>query len=112
MRQQLVDFVHENKEVFTPFVLSGTIDTHILHMKHDRIWGTQVELQAVATLIQRDVFVLTDCFGGTMKTRWMKYTPLDPTELVYPRPPRGRVSKITRLDHDQSLRIVPYVQAL
>ena len=84
MRQQLVDFVHKNKQVFVPFVLSGTIDTHLLHMKHDRIWGTQVELQAVATLIQRDIFVLTDCFGGTTKTRWMKYTPLDPTELVYP----------------------------
>ena len=44
-----------------------------------------------------------------MKTRWMKYTPLDPTELVYP-PEEEYPCKITRLD--QSLRIVPYVQAL
>ena len=85
MRQQLVDFVHSNKAVFVPYVLSGTIETHILHMKHDRIWGTQVELQAIATLTQRDVFVLTDSFGGTTNTRWMKYTPLDPTNynLIY-----------------------------
>ena len=38
MRQQLVDFVHENKQVFTPFVLSGTIDTH-----HYYTYGTGLE---------------------------------------------------------------------
>ena len=84
VRQQLVDFVGKNKQVFKPYVLSGTIDTHLQHMKYNREWGTQVELHAVATLFQKKVFVLTDSYGGTMKCRWMKYTPLDPINLVYP----------------------------
>ena len=51
----------KNKQVLS--LLSGTIDTHILHMKH-------VELQAIATFIHRDVLFSF----GTMNCRWTPYT--------------------------------------
>ena len=46
MRQLLVDLVKDNNEVLSPYVLSITIDLHLAHLKYDRIWETQVKLQA------------------------------------------------------------------
>ena len=106
MRQLLVDFAKDNTEVLSPYVLSGTIDSHLAHMKYDRIWGTQVELKAAASLFQMDLYVFTNCIGrlagsdstGSEEYQWMKYSPLDAEKLVFP-PEEERPRSLDMIHH-------------
>ena len=59
MRSLLVTFVSLNASSFNALVFEGSIRTHVSKMKHFGEWGTQVELQAAATLFHKPSYVLT-----------------------------------------------------
>ena len=59
MRQILVEFTKNNEHILKCFVLSGTFSDHLEQMKNDRVWGTQVELYAAATLFMLPIYVYT-----------------------------------------------------
>ena len=50
MRSLLVTFVSLNASSFSALVFEGNIKAHVSKMKRSGEWGTQVELQAAATL--------------------------------------------------------------
>ena len=86
---------------FRPYVFGRTLEEHIDSMQHTRIWGTQVELLASASLFEMEVFVLTDSFGGSSSTlgyRWMKYSPIDCQKLSFP-PADERPSALDNIHH-------------
>ena len=57
VRELLVQFVSENRGSFRPYI-DGDIETYLAKMKYTRVWGTAVELLAVAALLQIPVFTL------------------------------------------------------
>jgi len=84
MRAMLVDFVANNKTQFQPF-LTTPLEDHIRHMRHERIWGTAIELMAAASLMQMPVYTYTPVPRGVY--RWVRYNPLKESTLVFPEEP-------------------------
>ena len=59
LRSLLVKFILLNNSCFSPLVFTGSLNEHIATMKCSGKWGTQVELQAAASLAQIPIYVLT-----------------------------------------------------
>ena len=55
MREMLASFLLKNKFEFQPF-LTTPIEDHVQEMRHKRIWGTALELLAVASLMKLPVY--------------------------------------------------------
>ena len=55
----LSDFVVANSERFKSIVMNGDVMNHVQRMQHLSVWGTHVELQATASLLQVPVYMLT-----------------------------------------------------
>lgn len=49
-REEIAHFIKQNKSKFQPYLIQGTIDTHITNMFKPGTWSTQVEIIAAATL--------------------------------------------------------------
>lgn len=79
MRQILVEFTKNNEDILKYFVLSGTFSDHLEQMKNDRVWGTQVELYAAATLFMLPIYVYTpkrDTYN------WIVYQPRSSSNTI------------------------------
>ena len=50
LRSLLVKFISLNQSCFSPLVFTGSFNEHIIAMKSLGKWGTQVELQAAASM--------------------------------------------------------------
>ena len=60
LRNMLVDFELANADLFTPFVITNTLQEHISAVKANYAWGSNTEILAAATLCQIPVYVVCD----------------------------------------------------
>ena len=81
-RMELTNFVANNRAVFEAIVMDGDIENHLLRMQHLTVWGTQVELQAAASLYQIPVYILTFSKQQDMYN-WQCFKPWAPTKLNF-----------------------------
>ena len=84
LRSLLVTFIALNSSCFKPLVFTGCINEHIASMKYLGKWGTQVELQAAASLAQIPIYVLTKGATEEAKYDWIMYKPHLTTHLKFP----------------------------
>ena len=85
VRELLVAFVRNNANKFRVYVTEGSLEDHILNMQYTRIWGTQVELYAVASLFQKEIYIFTPTLRKDGMYTWIKIPPYPPhVELVFP----------------------------
>jgi len=60
LRELRVKFISCNLNSFCSRVTSGTIESHLENMQRNAWWGTQVEIQAAASLFQVPIHVATN----------------------------------------------------
>ena len=80
VRELLVQFVSENQGSFRPYI-DGDLESYLAKMKHTRVWGTAVELLAVASLLQIPVVTL---IPHVNTYKWFRYKPLCVDRLAFP----------------------------
>ena len=80
----LASFLLNNKLEFQPF-LSTPVEDHVQEMRQERIWGTALELLAVASLMQLPVYTCTPIHQDVYK--WVLYSPLTKSSLKFPKEP-------------------------
>ena len=85
MRSLLVTFVSLNASSFSALVFEGNIKTHVSKMKRFGEWGTQVELQAAATLFQKPLYVLTQSTNDKGDYDWIIYKPQFSNDISFPK---------------------------
>jgi len=74
VRQAVVDVISRHPKKFEVYA-DGPISDHILDMRQDKTWATQTEIYAAATLLNRDIYILSpDQTGETY--RWLVFKPL------------------------------------
>ena len=83
LRELLVKFIFCNLDSFHCSVTSGTIESHLQNMQRNARWGTQVEIQAAASLFQVPIYVATNSLiQGVYK--WTVFKPQDKSSLMGP----------------------------
>ena len=84
LRSLLVKFIETNSTYFTALVFTGSFSQHVASMKCPGIWGTQVELQAAASLAQTPIYVLTKQGTEGADYKWIMYQPQSIANLKFP----------------------------
>ena len=83
LRELLVKFISCNLDSFRCSVTSGTIESRLESMQRNAQWGTQVEIQAAASLFQVPIYVATNSLvQGVYK--WTVFKPQDKSSLMGP----------------------------
>ena len=83
MRLLLVKFLEQNTQLFQPLVMTDhSLQDHIRRMHRMKEWGTQVELQAAASLFQKELYVFTQLTANTQYD-WIRYEPHSPNKLNF-----------------------------
>ncbi|XP_045207354.2 uncharacterized protein LOC123559526 [Mercenaria mercenaria] len=73
IRQAVVDVLEEHPKKFEAFA-DGPMSQHIKSMREDKTWATQTEIYAAATLLNRDIYILSpDQTGETYL--WLLFKP-------------------------------------
>lgn len=54
-----MDFIILNRDIFCKYCKEHTLEEHVAHMKYDAIWGTDIEIRAAASYLQRPIYVCT-----------------------------------------------------
>lgn len=73
VRQAVVDMIEKNPKKFEAFT-DKPVDAHIKDMREDKTWATQTEIYAAATLLNKDIYMLSPVqFGETYK--WLLFSP-------------------------------------
>lgn len=73
VRQAVVDVLAKHPKKFEAFT-DGPITKHVEEMRKDKTWATQTEIYAAATLLNRDIYILSpDQTGDTY--RWLLFQP-------------------------------------
>ena len=57
VRQALATIVERNRDRFEQYIMEGTFDEHIMAIKREGAWGSQVELFAAATYFRMPLYV-------------------------------------------------------
>lgn len=73
VRQAVVDVLEKYPKEFEAFT-DGPLAQHIHEMRQDKTWATQVEIYAAATLLNRDIYILSPDQTGK-KYRWLLFQP-------------------------------------
>lgn len=74
IRQAVVDLMEKFPKDFEQFIDGKSIHLHIISMRKDGTWGTQAEIYGAATLLQRDIYILSpDPLGK--QYRWLLFSP-------------------------------------
>lgn len=73
VRQAVVDVIAKYPKRFEAFT-DGNISDHIRKMREDKTWATQTEIYAAATLLNRDIYILSADQTGEMY-RWLLFKP-------------------------------------
>lgn len=74
MRQAVVDVLEKHPKRFEQFA-DEPMKEHIANMRLDKTWATQTEIYAAATLLQRDVFILSPDQSKSDSYRWLLFSP-------------------------------------
>lgn len=74
MRQAVVDVIERYPKRFEQFA-DEPIKEHIAKMRLDKTWATQTEIYAAATLLQRDIFILSPDQRKSESYRWLQFAP-------------------------------------
>lgn len=74
IRQGVVDVMEKHPKRFEQFA-DEPIDQHIAKMRVDKTWATQTEIYAAATLLQRDIFILSPDQRKADLYRWLLFKP-------------------------------------
>ena len=84
IRRTLVTFTLHNKKLFQRFCYPKPIEEHISGMKNDRIWGTDLEIHAAASLWQVKIYV---CQPNTTDSSysWICFAPFPQSQIMCPR---------------------------
>ncbi|CAG5125883.1 unnamed protein product [Candidula unifasciata] len=75
MRMFIVNLIGTNKSKFAQFVDDEDVEEHINRMCKDGCWATTCEIYAAATLLQRDIFMLTPDHMNE-KYSWLLFQPV------------------------------------
>ena len=96
IRELLVQFVSENRGSFRPYI-DGDLESYLAKMKCTRVWGTAVELLAVASLLQIPVLTL---IPHVNTYKWFRYKPLCVDRLAFPSqdPPPKQLSRLNHIE--------------
>ena len=84
LRLLLVKFIALNSGCFSALVFTGSLNEHIASMKYSGKWGTQVELQAAASLAQIPIYVLTKGSTEVAEYKLIMYKPHLIANLKFP----------------------------
>ena len=92
-------FIQQHAQLFQPLVMSSpSLEDHIQRMCCLKQWGTQVEMQAAASLFQRELYVFTQLPSST-QYNWIRYEPHSPVLLELPDIEFSKVlGKLTHLE--------------
>ncbi|XP_076112774.1 uncharacterized protein LOC143080682 [Mytilus galloprovincialis] len=74
LRQTVVDLMEKYPKDFEQFIDGKSIHSHIISMRRDGTWATQAEIYGAATLLQRDVYMLSPDHSGKFY-RWLLFSP-------------------------------------
>ncbi|GFR58126.1 OTU domain-containing protein 1 [Elysia marginata] len=75
IRSLTVDIMATNRSFFQQFIDGGDVQAHIERMSEENTWATTCEIYAAATLLQRDVYMLTPDHSNTLYS-WLLFKPL------------------------------------
>ncbi|XP_061189411.1 uncharacterized protein LOC133197408 [Saccostrea echinata] len=73
LRQAVVDLLEKYPREFEQFI-DGSVHEHIKSMRKLGTWATQTEIYLAATLIQREIYVLSPDHTGDVY-RWLLFSP-------------------------------------
>lgn len=79
VRQAVVDLMEKFPQKFEQYIDQKTIHDQIVEMRKMGTWATQAEIYGAATLLQRDIFVLSPDHTGECY-RWLLFSPLFVTD--------------------------------
>ena len=74
MRQAVVDVQEKHPKRFEQFA-DDPMEEHIAKMRLDKTWATQTEIYAAATLLQREIFILSPDQRKADSYRWLLFSP-------------------------------------
>lgn len=74
IRHAVVDVMDEYPEKFEAFT-DEPISKHIKEMRADKVWATQTEIYAAATLLNRDIYILSPEYDNGRSYRWLLFKP-------------------------------------
>lgn len=74
LRQAIVDLMEKYPKDFEQFIDEKSFHLHIISMRKDGTWGTQAEIYGAATLLQRDIYILSPDPSG-QQYRWLLFSP-------------------------------------
>lgn len=74
MRQAVVDVLEKYPKRFEQFA-DEPMKNHIAKMRLDKTWATQTEIYAAATLLQRDIYILSPDQSKADSYRWLLFAP-------------------------------------
>lgn len=99
MRSLLVNFALKNSTLFQPLVMSNSssLEEHAKKMMQLHTWGTQLELQAAASLFQKKLYLFTQ-LSSSVQYDWIQYEPHPPHQLVLPDVHFPELTKMTHLE--------------
>jgi len=83
IRRTLATFCTHNQTLFQKFCHPTLIKDHINGMMLDRIWGTDLEIHAAASLWQVDIYVCQPN-ASDRSFSWIRFKPLSQSELICP----------------------------
>ena len=78
LRKIIVEFEAKNPSIFGKKVQAAKRDftAHLESMQKIFVWGTDIEIEAAASLFQTEIYEATDC-----PVRWLKFSPISKSLL-------------------------------
>ena len=81
LRDTLVTIVEINRNHFEKYIMEGTFHDHMVAMRREGVWATQVELFATATYFHMPLYICTP-HPTTKEYRWLCFSPLDHCQFL------------------------------
>lgn len=81
LRKAIAHFEQKNEDIFKPLhdsINRTPFQDHMQNIKKNCVWGTLVEILAVSSLFQIEVFVASDSYDPGGRPLWVKYSPRTP----------------------------------
>ena len=95
VRTVILGFIYMNPQIFEPHIRQVgcplPIRDYCVAMNKQGVWGTEIEILGVATLLQAPVYTFSEAgkVGTSLQPRWLKYSPLQPAMKVISNHDRG-----------------------
>ena len=88
VRSVILGFIYMNPQIFEPHIRQVgcplPIRDYCVAMNKQGVWGTEIEILGVATLLQAPVYTFSEAgkVATSLQPRWLKYSPLQPAMKV------------------------------